>query len=415
MKPFLEVSEVDGKVVFGGLAWYIIKTLQQFLRFNVELQTTDEQIWSSRRPTGEWGGPLGMLERNESDVTAHMVIPTADRITVGTPLPAYVYGNPRYYAGTPNPYMTSVFGYLMSFDLEVWLILLLCWPLVSVLMTFIEAIRSPIRFKDLITVNLFDVLGVMMFEGSIRPVRDVVGRVVFAVWWLAVLVLMNCFQGTMKANMSVRTPTERLETFRDLAERPHLKPIIITGTTFEHQFKVSPEKDLQKILAMAYAHRSIMPASAVFTRETFDEMIFKRAVIFMEDNVMRSYIAALYPQKPGRGIIYASKQHTIAAQFCMFMRKSLEPRIMKLLHTRCRWMHESGLTDRKRLQLLPESWYLARPSASQVHSLSVEDTAALFYVGLLGLAVALVAFFGELIVYRSTFFIRNRRRRRLIM
>ncbi|KAK8763805.1 hypothetical protein V5799_033590 [Amblyomma americanum] len=223
-----------------------------------------------------------------------MVIPTADRITVGTPLPAYVYGNPRYYAGTPNPYMTSVFGYLMSFDLEA---------------------------------------------SSIRPVRDVVGRVVFAVWWLAVLVLMNSFQGTMKANMSVRTPTERLETFRDLAERPHLKPIIITGTTFEHQFKVrpllhvSPEKDLQKILAMAYAHRSIMPTSAVFTRETFDEMISKRAVIFMEDNVMRSYIAALYPQKPGRGIIYASKQHTIAAQFCMFMRKSLEPRIMKLLHT----------------------------------------------------------------------------------
>ncbi|XP_065296383.2 uncharacterized protein [Dermacentor albipictus] len=118
MRPMLGVSVVDGKVIFDGLAWYIIQCLQQSLRFKTQLQTTDEQIWSSRRSTGEWGGPLGMLERNESDITAHPVIPTADRLTVGTPLPASMYSNPRYYAGTPNAYMTSVFGYLMSFDLE---------------------------------------------------------------------------------------------------------------------------------------------------------------------------------------------------------------------------------------------------------------------------------------------------------
>ncbi|KAH9374073.1 hypothetical protein HPB48_005342 [Haemaphysalis longicornis] len=307
--------------------------------FLVKLQTTDEQIWSSRRPTGEWGGPLGMLERNESDITAHPVIPTADRITVGTPLPAYAYSNPRYYAGTPTAYMTSVFAYLMSFDLEVWLGLLLFWPLVSALLSFIEAVRSPVRFRDTITENLFDVLGIMMFEGTIRPVRDVVCRVIVSVWWLSALVLMNSFQGTMKASMSVKTPTARLETFRDLADRPHIKPIIIRGTTFEHQFKVrtltvSPEPDLHKILSTARAHRSILPGSVVFTRQTFDEILSGRAILFMEDNVMQSYVAALYPQKPGAAIIYPSRQHTISAQFGMFMRKGLDPRVQKLLHTR---------------------------------------------------------------------------------
>ncbi|XP_077520414.1 uncharacterized protein LOC144130360 [Amblyomma americanum] len=142
-----------------------------------------------------------------------------------------------------------------------------------------------------------------------------------------------------------------------------------------------------------------MPASVVFTRETFDEMIAKRAVIFMEDNVMQNYIAALYPQKPGLGIIYPSRQHTISAQFSMFMRKTLDPRIMKLLHTRCRWMHESGLTERKRLQLKSRSWFLTRPSSSQVHSLSSEDTAALFYMVLIGQAAALVVFLGELALH----------------
>ncbi|KAH6937274.1 hypothetical protein HPB50_026242 [Hyalomma asiaticum] len=355
MRPMLGVSVVNGTVVFDGLAWYIIQCLQQSLRFKTQLQTTDEQIWSSRRATGEWGGPLGMLERNESDITAHPVIPTADRLTVGTPLPSYVYSNPRYFAGTSNAYLTSVFGYLMSFDLEA---------------------------------------------STVRPVRDVVARVVFSVWWLSVLVLMNSFQGTMKASMSVKTPTERLETFHDVAVRPHLKPIIVRGTTFEHQFKVSPEPDLQKILAAARRWGSILPASVVFTRATFDEMIAERAVIFLEDNAMHSLVAALYQQKPGHGLIYPAVQHTISAQFSMFMRKTLDPKIMKLLHDRCRWMHESGLTERKRLQLLPRSWYLARTSSSQVHSLSTEDTAALFYMVLLGLTVALAALLGELLVHR---------------
>ncbi|XP_049522603.1 uncharacterized protein LOC125945078 [Dermacentor silvarum] len=236
-------------------------------------------------------------------------------------------------------------------------------------------------------------------DSTIRPVRDAVGRVVFAVWWLAVLVLMNSFQGTMKASMSVKTPTERLETFRDVAERPYLKPIIIRGTTFEHQFQVSPEPELQKILSTARRRRSILPASVVFTRQIFDEMIAERSIIFMEDNVMQNYIAALYPQKPGQGLIYPSKQHTISAQFCMFMRNTLQPRFKKLFHTRCRWMHESGLTERKRLQLQSRSWYLMRPASSQVHSLSSEDTAALFYMVMLGQAVALSVFIGELLLH----------------
>ncbi|XP_077560526.1 glutamate receptor U1-like [Haemaphysalis longicornis] len=341
----------------------------------------------------------------ESDITAHPVIPTPDRIAVGTPLPAYAYSNPRYYAGTRNPYMTSVFAYLMSFDLEVWLGLLLFWPLVSALLSFIEAVRSPVRFRDTITENLFDVLGIMMFEGTIRPVRDVVGRVVVSVWWLSALVLMNSFQGTMKASMSVKTPTARLETFRDLADRPHIKPILIRGTTFEHQFKVSPEPDLKKILSTVRAHQSILPGSVVFTRQTFDEILSGRAILFMEDNVIQSYVAALYPQKPGAAIIYPSRQYTISAQFGMFMRKDLDPRIQKLLHTRCRWLHESGLTERKRLQLQTPSWYLMPPESSPVRSLLVEDTAALFYMVLLAQSIAFVVFVGELLVHN---FIRKR-------
>ncbi|KAH8025124.1 hypothetical protein HPB51_003966 [Rhipicephalus microplus] len=366
MKPLLGVSVVNGEVAFDGLAWYIVQTLQRYLQFNVQLQTTDEQIWSSRRPTGEWGGPLGMLERNESDISVHPVIPTADRLT--DPL---------------------VDGALHAEKQYVSMIPRFCrqWC------TGLSASNQPAEFRS---ADCF-------VCRTMRPVRNALSRVLFAVWWLAVVVLMNSFQGNMKASMSVKTPTERLETFRDVADRPHIKPIIIRGTTFEHQFQVSPEPELRKILSRARRQQSILPASVVFTRQTFDEMIAERSIIFMEDNVMQNYIAALYPQKPGLGLIYPSKQHTISAQFCMLMRNSLEPRVMKLFHARCRWLHESGLIERKRLQLQSRSWYLMRPPSSQVHSLSFEDTAALFYMVMLGQAVALLVFLAELFFRRFVF------------
>ncbi|EEC00260.1 hypothetical protein IscW_ISCW015704 [Ixodes scapularis] len=383
MRPILGVDRVNGQVKFDGIAWYVIQCLQQALRFSYVLQTTDEQLWSSRRPTGEWGGPLGMLERNESDITAHPVIPTADRITVGTPLPPYLYSGPRFFAGTPNPYMTSVFGYLMSFDLEV----------------STPQGRQP-RMGSGPAVASAVIMNSSAAGGSVRPVRDVIGRIVISVWWLSALVLMNSFQGTMKASMSVKTPTERMETFQDLADRPHIKPILIRGTTFEHQFKVSKEPALRAILAMVRKHKSIMLASEAFTRKTFEELLSGRAILFMEDTVMKRYIPTLFPEKPKTAEFYASKQRTISAQFSMLMRKGLDPRIAGLLHVRCRWLHESGLLDKKRRDLQPHSWFNGRQAASSVHDLNIDDMVALFYMALLGLVVATVVFFLEIVAYK---------------
>ncbi|CAN8003864.1 unnamed protein product, partial [Ixodes pacificus] len=236
--------------------------------------------------------------------------------------------------------------------------------------------------------------------GSVRPVRDVIGRIVVSVWWLSVLVLMNSFQGTMKASMSVKTPTERLETFQDLADRPHIKPILIRGTTFEHQFKVSKEPALRAILAMVRKHKSIMPASEAFTRKTFEELLSGRAILFMDGTVMNSYIPTLFPEKPKTAEFYASKQRTISAQFSMLMRKGLDPRIAGLLHVRSRWLHESGLLDKKRKDLQPRSWFNGRQAPSSVHDLNIDDTVALFYMALLGLVVATVVFFLEIVVYK---------------
>ncbi|CAN7998978.1 unnamed protein product [Ixodes hexagonus] len=380
MRPMLGVRKVNDEVKFDGIAWYIIQCLQQALKFSYVLQTTDEQIWSSRRPTGEWGGPLGMLERNESDISAHPVIPTADRITVGTPLPAYLYSGPRYFAGTPNPYVTSVFAYLMSFELEV------------------RTPGSDMRWRSLTSMANVP----PPRTGSVRPVRDVVGRIVISVWWLAVLVLMNSFQGTMKASMSIKTPTERLETFQDLADRPHIKPIVVKGTTFEHQFRISTEPALMGIHAMLRKHKSVFPASEVFTRKTFEELLSGRAVLFMEETVMSVYIPTIFPRRPKIAEFYAAKQRTISAQFCMFMRKDLDPKIARLLHVRARWLHESGLVDKRRVDLLPRSWYSGRRAPSMVHDLNIEDTAALFYIALLALALATVVFVIEIIAHRVT-------------
>lgn len=70
-----------------------------------------------------------------------------------------------------------------------------------------------------------------------------------------------------------------------------------------------------------------------------------------------------------------------------------------LLFLRSRWLHEAGLVQKSLSDLLQSSWYTGRREPSTVHALSSEDTAALFYMGVLCLAVATFVVFLELLVH----------------
>lgn len=49
-------------------------------------------------------------------------------------------------------------------------------------------------------------------------------------WMLSSLVLMNSFTGLLKASLMVKSPTERIDSMEDLAQRPQITPLIFDGS-----------------------------------------------------------------------------------------------------------------------------------------------------------------------------------------
>lgn len=75
------------------------------------------------------------------------------------------------------------------------------------------------------------------------------------------------------------------------------------------------------------------------------------------------------------------------------------PNVPYFFFVRSRRLHEAGLVQKKLSDLVQQSWYSGRREPSTVHTLSTDDTAALFYMALLCLAVATIVFFLELLVH----------------
>lgn len=71
-----------------------------------------------------------------------------------------------------------------------------------------------------------------------EDVGFVSSRIVIGFWWMANIILLTALTGNMKASLMVRTDADKVESIADVAEKPHLKPILWKGTAYESLFKV---------------------------------------------------------------------------------------------------------------------------------------------------------------------------------
>ena len=67
--PWLTISEegVDGQVVYSGIMASILKYLQRTLNFTTVLVRPPDGAWGAVDASGNWGGMVGLVKRNEAD------------------------------------------------------------------------------------------------------------------------------------------------------------------------------------------------------------------------------------------------------------------------------------------------------------------------------------------------------------
>ncbi|XP_075553501.1 uncharacterized protein LOC142586133 [Dermacentor variabilis] len=138
-------------------------------------------------------------------------------------------------AGRNRTRETNVAGYLLTFDPQVWALLLFFLVFLSIVLTFLDFISRKLRRQSASVLGMWNHHFWMLFENmfceaSARMPESTFLRIVSVVWWLAIVVLMNAFAGQMRACLMVKSEPDRVNTLKDIASRPSLKVYALKNT-----------------------------------------------------------------------------------------------------------------------------------------------------------------------------------------
>ncbi|KAL1477453.1 hypothetical protein MTO96_017417 [Rhipicephalus appendiculatus] len=126
-------------------------------------------------------------------------------------------------------------GYLLTFDPQVWAMLFFLLVFLSIVMASLGAIARRMRRESASVLKLWNqhfwqLFENMFCEASAETPERTDLRIISAVWWIAIVVLMNAFAGQMRACLMVKSELKRINTLADIAERPDLKVYALKNT-----------------------------------------------------------------------------------------------------------------------------------------------------------------------------------------
>lgn len=349
-----------------------------------------------------------MVVRNECDILVGPVTPTEDRFSALEPLPHYFIAVATHCGGLTERFVTNVFGYINAFDWEVWAGLFTAMMCVAILVALVDNRFRCAGFGMAYYYSFLELFSIFLMESSPRPAKGTVKRWLIGMWWLAAFVMASAFTGHMKASLTMKTEGARLDSVADVVAKRHIVPVIIRGSTYVELFQKSTDRSQQELWARAKRMRSVLSAKQVFSRETFDKVLAGKAVVFLEHTLFYHAVASLY-ETPPSGEFYLARESVAFLMMGMFQNRGLDPRLRRALHVRSRWITESGLPEKFRLDTIARSIRHSRHD-SRFHQMSVDDVSGLFYLYLVGMGAATVAVLVERMVHSSMSKCRRRNR-----
>ncbi|KAH6928189.1 hypothetical protein HPB50_012459 [Hyalomma asiaticum] len=178
-----------------------------------------------------------------TDITIPAVARSVERDILADQTPAISIIPVNILAGRNRTRETNMAGYLMTFDLQVWAMLLFCLIFLSIVLAFLDSISRKMRHSRTSVLGLWNQHFWRLFENmcceasAVMPDGTVL-RIVSAVWLIGIVVLMNAFAGQMRACLMVKSELKRINTLADIAERPHLKVYTLKNTVATRYLEV---------------------------------------------------------------------------------------------------------------------------------------------------------------------------------
>ncbi|XP_067141322.1 glutamate receptor ionotropic, kainate 5-like [Centruroides vittatus] len=358
----------------------------------------DDRQWGTPLPNGSFTGIIGMLEKNEADIGLGPFTPTYQRSRVASFTKSFTRVYLTILGGGNNMKKPNLFSYILTFGWEIWLFLfismIVCIVVSSLTEFFLDFSTTKIgALKKKLNEYFWAYLGTIFCESmSMNPSFDST-RIVIAVWWLAVIVLMNGFSGNMKANMMQRPEPDKIQSIKELVTRPHIRPIVMKGTAYETYIKTAPSEEFKKLWDMILDHDGLLLPSEMFSVETLEEVKNGESVYIAEPVTLKYYVGKNCKEFED-AFFYFSREIFYPHYFTVSFRKDLRKDVRRVLDTTMRRILEGEDFDGKLMMKINHEFGRCtfQDNAQQEKTLNMEDLLGIFGLFLMGLGAATVVF-----------------------
>nr|XP_054922452.1 uncharacterized protein LOC129382470 [Dermacentor andersoni]XP_054922453.1 uncharacterized protein LOC129382470 [Dermacentor andersoni]XP_054922454.1 uncharacterized protein LOC129382470 [Dermacentor andersoni] len=316
------------------------------------------------------------------------------------------------FAGRNQTRENNMAGYLLTFDPQVWALLLFFLALLSIVLAFLDVVLRKMRGLRATALESWNEHFWMLFENmfceaSARMPEATVLRIVSAVWWIAIVVLMNAFAGQMRACLMVKSERTRINTLIDIASKPHLKVYLLKNTVATRYLESSQGTAEKTVWRMIGRHRTDLYGLLRFSDEMMTEIVQEKAVMIHADTISLTEARKFCEGGP-TGEFYLGTENLYTLMFGAYMNRGLNHILRQRIKRIVAALRESGIAEFKYLgAMLPMERCSIKEEEEQ---LKLQDLVSVFYLYAGIIAACMLVFVAETVIGRANHGVRYRRR-----
>ncbi|KAK3927640.1 Glutamate receptor ionotropic, kainate 4 [Frankliniella fusca] len=399
-----------GETVGDGFAFEFVDILREKFRFSYEVITPDKNILGDKK-----SGIFGLLYTKQADMAAALlpVMPS----TLQLAQPSISLGETEFVIlmGRPKASATGS-GLLAPFTETVWYLILVSLILVGPVIFVIIKIRNRLlrRRRPLLVpedpdgVELEDyslpacvwfVYGALMKQGSTLSPRTDSTRMLFATWWLFILVLtayytanLTAFLTLSKFTLPIEGPKDIRRGYRWFAERGRIleNAMLMDGRLEELQPRTFED----------------LPYENVSREEKIMELVKDKSMVFLEERrkveylMFRQYVRRTEQKiKEAERCVLAMTPKTFSVVTLAFF-YPFNSSLAQLFDRTLLSLLEGGIIKYRQRLALPLNQICPLDLGSKERTLRNNDLYSTYAVIGSGFVAAIVAFVSEFIVLR---------------
>ncbi|XP_040359046.1 uncharacterized protein LOC115331272 [Ixodes scapularis] len=288
---------------------------------------------------------------------------------------------------------------------QSWILFLISLTSLIVLSTAFYRIAGRQRKTSLFydtSKYFYAYIEVLFFEATKVKFVPQANRILLAVWLIACLILINLFNGEVKANLLVKSDTERINTAEDVLRHPKLLPLTMKNSPLTTALQISSMESVRRLWDRMAAMGGAIPVPEVFTAKSLQMVQQRKAVIATDMMTGRVQSSLFCPVLDG--FFYVGTQSITNLRSVWYYRKRIDPDLVKAINKRVLWLFESGVPFMRNQDLYPKGSLCFLDTSKQDRSgsfqpLTAQDMRAVFMLSGYLMAMACVFLLVELIAH----------------